>query len=116
MALLRRAQMRFYTELENWLSSVTDLSSEGRLAAGDGSEGVREHLDQLTRKLQGQGGSGRVTEALGNLVDSIQQMVRHMRSEQEITRQQLERQEAQQQEILLLMRRMNMFFDKASKE
>ena len=111
-----RAQTRFYTELENWLSSVTDLSSEARLLSGDNSEGVREHLDQLTRRLQGQGSSGRVTEALGNLVDSIQQMVRHMRSEQEITRQQLERQETQQQEILQLMRRMNMFFDKASKE
>ncbi len=111
-----RAQTRFYTELENWLSTVTDLSSEMSLSGNASAEEVRAHLDQLTQRLQGQGGSGRVTEALGSLVDSIQQMVRHMRSEQEITRQQLQQQEAQQQEILLLMRRMNLFFDKAAKE
>lgn len=111
-----RAQTRFYTELENWLSTVTDLSSEMSLSGNASAEEVRAHLDQLTQRLQGQGSSGRVTEALGSLVDSIQQMVRHMRSEQEITRQQLQQQEAQQQEILLLMRRMNLFFDKASKD
>ena len=111
-----RAQTRFYTELENWLSTVTDLSSESRLADGAGSEEVRAHLDQISQRLQSPGGSGRVTEALGSLVNSIQQMVRHMRSEQDITRQQLQQQEAQQKEILMLMRRMNHFFEKASKE
>jgi len=110
-----RAQTRFYTELENWLSSVTDLSSE-TLSSNASAEEVRLHLDQLTQRLQSGGGGARVTEALGSLVDSIQQMVRHMRSEQEITRLQLQQQEAQQKEILMLMRRMNVFFDKASKD
>ncbi len=112
-----RSQTRFYTELENWLSSVTDVSSEMNLSAGAGSEDVRAHLDQLTQRIQGAGGSsGRVTEALGSLIEAIQQMVRHMRSEQDITRKQLKQQEAQQEEILLLMRKMSVFFDKASKE
>ena len=107
-----RAQTRFYTELENWLSSVTDLSDQGLSSnAGD----VRSHLDQLTQRLQGQGG-GRVSEALGSLVESIQQLVRHMRMEQEITRKQLEQQEVQQKEMLVLLKRINLFFDKASKD
>jgi hypothetical protein len=110
-----RAQTRFYTELENWLSSVTDLSSEA-LSANAGSADVRAHLDQLTQRLQGQQGGGRVSEALGSLVESIQQLVRHMRMEQEITRQQLDQQQVQQKEMLLLMKRINLFFDKASKD
>ena len=100
-----RAQTRFYTELENWLSSVTDLSSDGALG----------QLDSFAQKLQSQGGSGRANEALANLVESIQHMVKHMRSEQEITRQQLQQQEEQQKDMLELMRRLNTFFEKASK-
>lgn len=110
-----RAQTRFYTELENWLSSVTDLSSEFSTAGSDsGLEDVRQHLDQLARGMQNQGG-GRANEALVGLVESIQQMVRHMRSEQEITREQLKQQEAQQNDIMMLMRKLNAFFDKAAK-
>lgn len=109
-----RAQTRFYTELENWLSSVTDLSGE-RLAGGRVDD-VRAHLDQLTQRMQGQQGGARVSEALGSLVDSIQQLVRHMRAEQEVTRQQLEQQEIQQKEMLLLMKRINAFFTKAAKD
>ncbi len=111
-----RAQTRFYTELENWLSSVTDLTSDNLFSGGAEIEGVREHLDQLARGMENQGNSGRTNEALVGLVDSVQQMVKHMRSEQEITRQQLKQQEAQQQDVMMLMRKLNTFFDKASKD
>lgn len=106
-----RAQTRFYTELENWLSSVTDLSSDGTIGQGD----VRNKLDLVAQSLQNQGSGGQVNEALAGLVESIQHMVKHMRSEQEITRQQLIQQEEQQSEMLELMRKLNTFFDKASK-
>jgi len=111
-----RAQARFYTELENWLSTVTDLSSEGTLAAGASADEVRVHMEQLTQKLQGQGSNGRINESLASLVESIQQMVKHMRAEQEITRKQLDQQEEQQKDMLVLMRKLNGFFDKASKD
>lgn len=112
-----RAQTRFYTELENWLSSVTDLSSESRALAGGSSDEVRQQLDLLTRRLSAQGGgSTRSNEALASLVTSIQQMVKHMRGEQEITRGQLQQQGEQQQEILTLLRQLNTFFEKASKQ
>ncbi|MEM9279865.1 MAG: flagellar motor protein MotA [Pseudomonadota bacterium] len=106
-----RAQTRFYTELENWLTSVTDLSSDGSL----GQDDVRSQLDIVAERLQSQGTSGRTNEALANLVESIQHMVKHMRSEQEITRQQLEQQEEQQKDMLMLMRKLNTFFEKASR-
>ncbi|MGI9351262.1 MAG: flagellar motor protein MotA [Rhizobiaceae bacterium] len=107
-----RAQTRFYTELENWLSSVTDLSSDGGFAQGD----VRIQLDTLNQRLQNQGTSGKTNEALAGLVESIQHMVKHMRSEQEITRQQLQQQEEQQKDMLMLMRKLNAFFEKAARD
>jgi membrane associated rhomboid family serine protease len=109
-----RAQTRFYTELENWLSSVTDLGSELSLSAGASAEDMKLHIEQLTQRLQ-VGNSGRSNEALSSLVESIQQMVKHMRNEQDITRQQLSQQEEQQKDMLMLMRQLNAFFEKASK-
>ena len=50
-----------------------------------------------------------------NLVGSIQQMVRLSRSEQEITREQLKQQAKQQDEMMELMKKLNTFFDQASK-
>lgn len=110
-----RAQTRFYTELENWLSSVTDLGSEGVMAPGASSEEMKVHLEQLGQRIQSQGQGGRSNEAISSLVESIQQMVKHMRSEQDITRSQLNQQAEQQKEMMLLMQRLNAFFEKASK-
>ena len=110
-----RAQTRFYTELENWLSSVTDLGSELALSKGASSEDMKLHIEQLTQRLQGQGPNGRSNEAVASLVDSIQHMVKHMRTEQDITRQQLAQQNEQQKDLMMLMRQLNSFFEKASK-
>ena len=95
------------------MSSVTDVNSE---FATVGDESVKQNLEQLTQRLQGGQGGGRVSEALGGLVDSIQVMVRQMRNEQEFTREQLNAQDAQQKEILQLLRKMSVFFDKAANE
>ena len=110
-----RAQTRFYTELENWLSTVTDLSSELPLAAGASREEMLSHIDQLSAKIQSGGSSVRTTEALANMVESIQQMIRLMRNEQEITRKQLAQQDQNQQEMMVLLQKIQIFFDKASK-
>ena len=110
-----RAQTRFYTELENWLSSVTDMASDLALSPGASADEVRAHLDVLAQRLQAQGGGGKVSEALANLVESIQEMVRHMREEQKITREQLNQQGKQQKELLDMMGKLSKLFDKASK-
>ncbi|MEO0327416.1 MAG: MotA/TolQ/ExbB proton channel family protein [Pseudomonadota bacterium] len=109
-----RAQTRFYTELENWLTSVTDTTSDigSSIRAGEGD--VRTQLEQMNRKLSTSDGS-KSNEVLAGLVGSIQQMVRHMRSEQELTRKQLQQQAIQQKEMMDLMQKLNTFFEKASK-
>ena len=106
-----RAQTRFYTELENWLSSITDMTADFGSLSGASGEELREHLDSLTRNLQsGAGGesSGRATAAMASLAESIQGLVQHMRADQQAMRQ-------QQTELQDTLNKLNKFFDKASK-
>ena len=94
-----RAQMRFYTELENWLSTVTDLSSDiavdpdRSLAPTDEFRSLTERL----RTLQEAGGSNqRVATSMANLADGISGLVKNMRSEQQIMRDWVEAQSEEQ--------------------
>lgn len=82
-----RAQNRFYTELENWLSSVTDpgtdVTGEAK-ASGYGAMGTERSLAAMT-----------------SLAEGIQGLVKNMRSEQQMLRDWIE---AQQEEARALRR------------
>ncbi|MET0170996.1 flagellar motor protein MotA [Agrobacterium vaccinii] len=82
-----RAQNRFYTELENWLSSVTDpgtdVTGEAR-GAGYGAVGTERSLAAMT-----------------SLAEGIQGLVKNMRGEQQMLRDWIE---AQQEESRSLRR------------
>ncbi|MHA6642940.1 MotA/TolQ/ExbB proton channel family protein [Mesorhizobium sp. A623] len=94
-----RAQTRFYTELENWLSSVTDMSSDmvvADTAKAESSDEVRVLTERL-RSMQEAGGSNpRVATAMANLADGISGLVKNMRSEQQIMRDWVEAQSDEQ--------------------
>ncbi len=95
-----RAQNRFYTELENWLSSVTDLGSDFVSAknsqASEATEEVRILSDRL-RSLQESGGSNqRVATAMANLAEGISGLVKSMRNEQQMMRDWVEAQSEEQ--------------------
>src|SRR5690606_16492078 len=91
-----RAQTRFYTELENWLSSVTDIGTEHAPAhSNEPSEEVRL-LSERLRALQESGPSPRVTAALANLAEGISELVRNMRQEQQMMRDWVEAQSEEQ--------------------
>jgi hypothetical protein len=94
-----RAQTRFYTELENWLSSVTDLSSDiavPETAKADSADEIRL-LSERLRHMQENGGSNpRVASAMANLADGISGLVKNMRSEQQIMRDWVEAQSDEQ--------------------
>ena len=97
-----RAQTRFYTELENWLSSVTDLGSD--LVVADPSKaGSTEEIRLLTERLrtiQDSGGSNqRVATAMASLADGISGLVKNMRSEQQIMRDWVEAQSDEQKKL-----------------
>lgn len=112
-----RAQNRFYTELENWLSTVTDMNSELALASGavgGTADDIRQHLEQLTQNIQQNGGSQRATAAMASLAEGIQGLVQHMRTDQQNMKIQQQQQAEQQKQLIALLNKMDKFFERAS--
>jgi hypothetical protein len=105
---MSQAQNRFYTELEDWLSTtVSDLAVEGdqrSMSAGPPGE-IRMALDRL-KDAVGESGSGRAaTAAMANLAEAIHGLVNHMRTEQQMIRDWADAQAAQQNDIRRLLER-----------
>jgi hypothetical protein len=97
-----QAQNRFYTELEDWLSTtVYDQASEPS-APGMGQE-VRTAFEKLKETINETGGSKAASNAMSNLAEAIQGLVHHMRTEQQMIRDWVDSQAAQQREIKRLL-------------
>jgi hypothetical protein len=98
-----QAQNRFYTELEDWLSTtVYDHSAEPGAAVGVSGE-VRGAIERL-REAVDQAGSGKAAStAMANLAEAIQGLVHHMRTEQQMIRDWVDGQAEQQREIKKLL-------------
>ena len=97
-----QAQNRFYTELEDWLSTtVYDQAVEPAVANVTGE--VRSAIDRL-REAMDQAGSGKAaSNAMVNLAEAIQGLVHHMRNEQQMIRDWVDGQAEQQREIKRLL-------------
>jgi hypothetical protein len=96
-----RAQTRFYTELENWLSTVTDLGSD--FAVDPSKAGTADEIRVLSerlRNIQESGGSNqRVATAMASLAEGISGLVKNMRSEQQMMRDWVEAQSEEQKRL-----------------
>jgi len=104
---MSQAQDRFYTDLEDWLSTtVRDMSIESDLRPGGGPPGeIRLALDRL-KDMVGESGSGKAaTAAMANLAEAIHGLVNHMRAEQQMIRDWADAQASQQHDIKLLLER-----------
>jgi hypothetical protein len=99
-----QAQNRFYTELEDWLSTtVYDHGAEPGAATVGVTGEVRSAIDQL-RLAVDQAGSGKAANtAMANLAEAIQGLVHHMRTEQQMIRDWVDGQADQQREIKRLL-------------
>jgi hypothetical protein len=104
-----QAQNRFYTDLEDWLSTtVNDLSGtvEGAahaVAAVAPSGDLKVAIERL-REAMTDGGSNRAaTTAMANLAEAIQGLVHHMRTEQQMIRDWVDGQAEQHREIRRLL-------------
>jgi hypothetical protein len=97
-----QAQNRFYTELEDWLSTtVYDYSAEPAAAGGTGE--MRTAIDRLRTALH-EGGAGTAgSGAMSNLAEAIQGLVHHMRTEQQLIRDWADSQADQQREVKRLL-------------
>jgi hypothetical protein len=98
-----QAQNRFYTELEDWLSTtVYDHTTEPVAAVGGVGE-VRSAMDRLREAVNEAGGSKAASVAMSNLAEAIQGLVHHMRTEQQMIRDWVDSQAEQQREIKRLL-------------
>jgi hypothetical protein len=103
-----QAQNRFYTELEDWLSTITDPEELGFTdeEIGNSTLEIRSSVERLARIVQEGGGGRASTAAMANLAEGIQGMVQHMRKEQQMVRDWMEAQSTQQQALQETLKRL----------
>jgi hypothetical protein len=103
-----QAQNRFYTDLEDWLSStVRDLGvgtgADTAVAASPPSGELRLAIERLKEAIQESSSSRAATTAMANLAEAIQGLVHHMRTEQQMIRDWVDSQAEQHREIRRLL-------------
>lgn len=120
-----QAQTRFYTNLEDWLSTVTELrvddlenGNNGAMPQSHGNEQLLLTLEKISAKLdqpsEAAGGSTRnATAAMANLAEGIQGLVQHIRSEQQLMRDWADQQATQQEDIKGLLEKLNQVLSQA---
>ena len=102
-----QAQNRFYTDLEDWLATtVRDLgvetgagSAAGLVMGGE----LRAAIERLRETLGDAGGGKQATSAIVNLAESLQGLIHHMRSEQQMIRDWVDAQAEQHRDIRKLL-------------
>jgi len=103
-----QAQNRFYTEVEDWLSStVQDMAVISPAAEGGAPQvsvaDLQRAFDKLREALGEGSSSQRASAAMANLAEGIQGLVTHMRSEQQVVRDWMQAQSADQKELRRLL-------------
>ncbi|MGQ3356922.1 MAG: flagellar motor protein MotA [Phreatobacter sp.] len=103
-----QAQNRFYTEVEDWLSStVQDMAVISPSAEGGAPQvsvaDLQRAFDKLREALGEGSSSQRASAAMANLAEGIQGLVTHMRSEQQVVRDWMQAQSADQKELRRLL-------------
>lgn len=105
-----QAQNRFYNELEDWLSSITQLHTVDGLEGADNVRAalsdVRHNMSKLGAQMTSSGTSETARETVTELARGIDALVRHVRAEQETIREWADAQAAQQAEVALLLRKL----------
>jgi len=116
-----QAQNRFYNELEEWLSGITEMAPEGAPASAmQGTPAqlrfamldMQRSITDLGEKIEntgvgGGGGNSEATEAIRELSGGIDRMVKQMRAEQKIVREWVDEQAQQQSELAAVLREQN---------
>src|SRR5436305_2072916 len=108
---MSQAQNRFYTDLEDWLSTTVrdlgvDADVRGAPAAVPASAEIRAAIERLKDAVADSGSSKAATAAMANLAEAIQGLVKHMRTEQQMIRDWADAQAEQQREIKQLLERL----------
>lgn len=105
-----QAQSRFYTDLEDWLSTtVRDIgiadSGVPRAPGAVSTADLKLAFERLEKAVSDSGSGRNATAAMANLAEGIRGLVEHMRNEQKIIREWAEAQAAEQREMRKLLER-----------
>jgi len=101
-----QAQNRFYTDLEDWLATtVRDLGVEtpAGSAAGVALGGELRAAIERLRESIADGGGKQANAAIVNLAESLQGLIHHMRTEQQMIRDWVDAQAEQHHDIRKLL-------------
>jgi hypothetical protein len=104
-----QAQNRFYTDLEDWLSTtVRDLSGGEHEATATTTApalpgDLKATIERLRDAITESGSSRATTTAMANLAEAIQGLVHHMRTEQQMIRDWVDSQAQQHRDIRRLL-------------
>jgi hypothetical protein len=101
---MTQAQNRFYTDLEDWLSTTVHDIGEGSMEPIAGVTGeMQGAIERLRTVIEGSGSNKAATNAMANLAEAIQGLVHHMRTEQQMIRDWVDSQAEQHREIRRLL-------------
>ena len=81
-----QAQNAFYTDLEDWMTSMTELDhpvTAMQANAGVGGAEVQAMIDRLGTSMQNQNSSQNAIRAMAELARGIDSLVKHIRTEQD---------------------------------
>ena len=106
-----QAQNRFYHNLEDWLSTITDIQvGEGGQSGSTNylrfdMQGLQRGLDKVGKQLENVKPNGAATtnESIEQLAEAVASLVQQMREEQKMVRQWAQSQQVQQNEIQRLL-------------
>jgi hypothetical protein len=105
------AQGRFYTELEDWLSGITELQSAEAPGAVGAAPQVRfalldmqRSLADLNEKVELKLLNDNTGDAVKDLAAGVDKLIRQMRAEQKVVREWADEQAQQQQELATVLR------------
>jgi hypothetical protein len=108
-----QAQNRFYTELEDWLGTLTAAeATPAQQQAGLDTSELRAQIERLAKAITDGSATGSsvaaaqsraATAAMADLAEGIQGLVQHMRSEQQLVREWVEAQADRQKEVQRLL-------------
>jgi hypothetical protein len=109
------AHNRFYNELEEWLSGITELTPGASSATEQASRQLlsavyemQRAIDDLSARLKDGGGLGPASaaadEPVRDLARGVNQLVTQMRKEQKVVREWVDEQAAQQTEVTNVLR------------
>jgi hypothetical protein len=108
------AQNRFYNELEEWLSSITELTPEGGTAvAGQPAQmrfallDLQRTMADLAEKIEQGMVRNNSAEAMLELSRGIDRLVKQMRAEQKVVREWVDEQAHQQNALANMLREQN---------